>query len=84
MVRLGSPTLNYFIVGGALVMYVSVLFYVMPTDTADTTSAFCNVSEEVETRWWLTLLYVHVLYASLKALEVKALLHYHKLRTFCS
>ena len=50
LIRLSSPTLNYFIVGGALVMYASVLFYVSPTYTMEATSAFCNVSGKTETR----------------------------------
>ena len=46
LIRLSSPTLNYFIVGGALVMYTSVLFYVAPTYTMNATSALSNVSKK--------------------------------------
>ena len=46
LIRLSSPTLNYFIVGGSLVMYTSVLFYVAPTYSMEATSAICNVSNK--------------------------------------
>ena len=44
LVRLTSPSLNYVIIGGALIMYLSIILYVVPVTSQVATTAMCNVS----------------------------------------
>ena len=46
-VKLSSPTLNYFIIGGAILMYVSIFFYLLPTKNEDVVKARCVVREMI-------------------------------------
>ena len=60
LVRLTSPSLNYVIIGGVLVMYCSVILYVVPVTTQVANTALCNVSIAIEQMglcsFWLLLL----------------------------
>ena len=42
-VRLSSPTLNYFIIAGAILMYASIFFYLLPTEDMTVVKARCVV-----------------------------------------
>ena len=44
-VRLSSPTLNYFIIVGAVLMYTSIFFYLLPTEDEAVVKARCVVRE---------------------------------------
>ena len=43
LIRLSSPNLNYLIGIGAIVLYVDVYFFVIPSETQDAATVFCNV-----------------------------------------
>ena len=43
LIRLSSPNLNYLIGAGAIVLYVDVCFYVVPTVDQVAATVFCNV-----------------------------------------
>ena len=43
LIRLTSPNLNYLIGAGAIVLYVGVCFYVIPTTSQIVATLFCNV-----------------------------------------
>ena len=43
MIRLSSPNLNYFIITGAVAMYASVLFYIIPVLSEEAATVTCNV-----------------------------------------
>ena len=42
--KLSSPNLNYFIITGAVLMYCSIYFYLLPTVHKDVVLASCIVS----------------------------------------
>ena len=44
VVRLSSPTLNFFIAVGAFMMYASIFFYLLPTDSEKIAKFHCVVS----------------------------------------
>ena len=44
IVRLISPNLNYIIVVGAMLIYISVIFFVFPTTDTFWTTFACHVS----------------------------------------
>ena len=44
LVKLSSPNLNYFIIIGAVLMYVSIFFYILPVTDKDVVLASCIVS----------------------------------------
>ena len=44
VVRLSSPTLNLFIAVGAFMMYASIFFYLLPTDSEKIAKFHCVVS----------------------------------------
>ena len=46
-VRLSSPNLNYFIVVGAILMYVSIGFYLLPTKSNTVVHARCVVGRKL-------------------------------------
>ena len=41
--KVTSPKLNYFIIAGAILMYISIGFYLMPTKSEDLSLARCMV-----------------------------------------
>ena len=43
LIRLTSPNLNYLIGAGAILLYIDVYFYIIPTSDRDTATIFCNV-----------------------------------------
>ena len=43
LIRLTSPNLNYLIGAGAILLYIDVYFYVVPTSDQHTATIFCNV-----------------------------------------
>ena len=43
LIRLSSPKLNYLIGIGAIVLYVNVYLFVIPTETQAAALAVCNV-----------------------------------------
>ena len=43
LIRLTSPNLNYLIGAGAILLYIDVYFYVIPTSDQHTAAIFCNV-----------------------------------------
>ena len=45
LIRLTSPTLNYFICSGALMLYVSVYFYAIHSTDPDIATVLCHVSQ---------------------------------------
>lgn len=45
LIRLTSPTLNYFICCGALMLYISVYFYAIHSTESDIATILCNVSQ---------------------------------------
>ena len=44
VVKLSSPNLNYFIITGAALLYVSIYLYIIPINTKCTANIICNVS----------------------------------------
>ena len=44
LVKLSSPNLNYFIIIGAVLMYISIFFYILPIIDTDVVFASCIVS----------------------------------------
>ena len=44
LVRLSSSSLNYVIIAGALIMYFSIILYVLPVVDQTATTVLCNVS----------------------------------------
>ena len=44
LIRLTSPNLNYLIGIGAIVLYIDVCFFVIPSTDKVTVTVFCNVS----------------------------------------
>ena len=44
LIRLSSPNLNYIIGLGAIILYLNVISFVIPTTNADFVSVLCNVS----------------------------------------
>ena len=46
LIRLTSPTLNYLIGAGAIVFYVDVYIYVLPSTDQVAVSLLCHVSGE--------------------------------------
>ena len=45
LIRLSSPNLNYLIVIGAIVLYVDVYLYVIPTESESSAVAICHVRQ---------------------------------------
>ena len=43
--KLSSPKLNYFIIAGAMLMYMSVYFYLLPVEDTVVVQARCIVSQ---------------------------------------
>ena len=43
LVKLSSPNLNYFIIIGAVLMYISIFFYILPVTNTDVVLASCIV-----------------------------------------
>lgn len=44
VVKLSSPKLNYFIIAGAMLMYISIIFYLLSNTDESITLARCIVS----------------------------------------
>ena len=44
LVRLSSSSLNYVIIAGALIMYISIILYILPVVDQMATTILCNVS----------------------------------------
>ena len=44
LIRLSSPNLNYLIGIGAIVLYIDICFFVIPSTDKVTVTVFCNVS----------------------------------------
>lgn len=44
LIRLSSPKLNYIIIVGAILFYVSAISFVIPSTDPDAVVVFCNVS----------------------------------------
>ena len=44
LVRLSSSSLNYVIIAGALIMYISIILYILPVVNQMATTILCNVS----------------------------------------
>ncbi len=42
--KLSSPNLNYLIGAGAAILYIDILFFIVPTTSPSTVSILCNVS----------------------------------------
>lgn len=47
LIRLTSPRLNYLIIIGAILMYISIIIYSIPATTQLTATVFCNVSAPI-------------------------------------
>lgn len=47
LVRLTSPNLNYLIGTGAIILYVDIYFFVIPTTNQVAVTVFCNVSHSL-------------------------------------
>ena len=45
VVRLTSPNLNYLVIAGAILLYVSIFFWVTPAGNKGIATTLCNVSE---------------------------------------
>ena len=43
VVRLTSPNLNYLVIAGAVLLYVSIFFWVTPADNKGIATTLCNV-----------------------------------------
>ena len=44
LIRLTSPNLNYLICTGAIILYIDIYFYVIPSTDQKAVTVFCNVS----------------------------------------
>ena len=44
LIRLSSPKLNYFIIVGAIIMYISIIVYTIPSESELGNTVLCNVS----------------------------------------
>lgn len=60
IVKLTSPNLNYFIIAGAIIMYASTFFYVLPTTSVVLIQACCIVSVKTDMHEWLLRIMYHM------------------------
>ena len=52
LIRLSSPNLNYLIGAGAIILYVDIYLFIIPTTNPQTVAALCN-----STPWLIALGY---------------------------
>jgi len=43
LIRLSSPNLNYLIGGGAIILYIDIYFFIIPTTDPSAVVILCNV-----------------------------------------
>ena len=43
LIRLSSPNLNYLIGGGAIILYMDIYFFIIPTADPKAVAILCNV-----------------------------------------
>ena len=48
VVRLSNPKLNFLIILGAIVLYIAVYFFVIPTTNQTVVTVFCNVTNCID------------------------------------
>ena len=61
LIRLSSPNLNYIIGAGAIILYIDIYLFVVPTTDSDTVAVLCNVTS------WLTALGYSLCYGTILA-----------------
>ena len=61
LVRLSSPNLNYLIGAGAIILYLNICFYIVPTTNPTAVSVLCNITP------WLTALGYSLCYGTILA-----------------
>ena len=74
IVRLISPNLNYFIIFGAILMYLSIIFFVFPTTDLFLVTFACHVSENAHVVIMLSFhrFIVFITYSSVLGLRLLA------------
>ena len=59
LIRMASNKLNYFIGAGAIVLYLDLFFFVIPTTDRNVVNAFCNLTP------WLTAIGYSLCYGTI-------------------
>ena len=72
VVRLTSPKLNYFIIGGAWLFYVDIYFFVIPTEGAAGVRFSCNITT------WLTVIAYTLCFGTIMAKMCRVWLIFRK------
>ena len=65
LIRMSSPNLNYLMTGGAIVLYMDVYFFIIPTINQQVVTALCNLTP------WLTALGYSLCYGTILAKMVR-------------
>ena len=65
LIRLSSPKLNYLIGGGAIILYTSIYFFIIPTTNQQVVTVMCNITS------WLIALGYSLCYGTILAKMVR-------------
>ena len=65
LIRMSSPNLNYLMTGGAIVLYMDIYFFIIPTTNQQVVTALCNLTP------WLTALGYSLCYGTILAKMVR-------------
>ena len=65
LIRMSSPNLNYLIGGGAIILYMDIYFFIIPTTDQQALTVLCNVTP------WLTAVGYSLCYGTILAKMVR-------------
>ena len=65
LIRMSSPNLNYLIGGGAIILYMDIYFFIIPTTNQQALTVLCNVTP------WLTAVGYSLSYGTILAKMVR-------------